>query len=377
MQTHVLAGVLSLALAACTEAYVLQGRIDGLREVASQAKEQGGIRCAPLELALAEANLEFAELELDQGDQVRAAKHLVVAEANANAALHLSPNDRSCGSPKLGDRDGDGIPDAEDRCVAQPEDHDGMDDADGCPEDQDTDGDGLPDSVDLCVPVPEDNDGYLDSDGCPEEDNDLDGLLDASDQCPVEAEDPDTFQDDDGCPDIDNDLDNIDDMADLCPNEAGIEAERGCPKVYKDVVLTDKAVVITQQVHFQTNRAVIKSESHGLLNTVAQVLSDYPSIRVEVQGHTDDRGANKANLLLSQQRAESVRAYLITRNVEPYRMRAKGYGETRPIDSNKTVSGRAANRRVEFVRIDNEGPKGAHEAPASSEGAPQEEGGMP
>ncbi len=344
--------LLSLLLPACTEAHVLQGHIDGLREITSQAAKNGALQCAPQELALAEVNLEFAELELSQGDRSRASEHLVLAETNAHAALKLSPEARCNGVPLPGDRDRDGILDPDDQCPDQPEDFDGVDDLDGCPEDQDTDGDGFMDSIDLCVAEPEDVDGYLDTDGCPDPDNDGDQVPDVSDKCPLHAEDPDGFEDEDGCPDDDNDGDGIADRADLCPNEAGPESEQGCPKVYKDVELTGSQVVIRQQVHFETNKAKIRSESFSLLDTVGQVLRDFPMIRVEIQGHTDSVGPDAKNLKLSQQRADAVREYLIGRGIEPYRMTAQGYGETRPIESNKTASGRAANRRVEFRRTD-------------------------
>lgn len=340
------------SLVACTEAHVLQGHIDGLREVAQQAAQNGAINCAPQELALAEANIEFADLELAQGDQSRAREHLILAEANANAALKMSPAGRCTGAPVADDRDRDGILDPVDACPDQPEDRDGIDDLDGCPEDQDTDGDSFADSIDLCVAEPEDIDGYLDTDGCPDHDNDADLVADTNDKCPLAPEDPDGFEDTDGCPDEDNDLDGFADKADLCPNEVGPESERGCPKVYKDVEVTDSQVVIKQQVFFETNKAKIKPESFGLLDTVAQVFRDFPTIRVEVQGHTDSVGPDKKNLKLSQQRSDAVREYLIGRGIEPYRMTAQGYGESRPIEPNTTASGRAANRRVEFRRTD-------------------------
>jgi OOP family OmpA-OmpF porin len=370
---EVLAAVLCVSAATgCTEVYVREGGIQGLREIASEAREHGAKRCAPIELALAEAHIEFASVELEQGHPERASEHMTLASANAKAALHLSPADQ-CSKDHPGDRDGDGIPDNEDKCIDQPEDHDAVEDGDGCPEDQDTDGDGVADSVDLCVAEPEDLDGYLDTDGCPEEDNDVDRIVDANDKCPVEAEDPDGFQDEDGCPDLDNDGDELKDVEDSCPNEHGLTSEHGCPKMYRDVLVTDSAVVIKQQVHFETNKAVIKPDSFGLLDTVALALSDYPMLRVEVQGHTDDKGPDKRNLKLSQKRADAVRQYLISRGIEPFRMTAMGYGESRPIDSNKTTDGRAANRRVEFVRTD----ENAHKGSSSPSGGPDRFHGHP
>jgi hypothetical protein len=88
------------------------------------------------------------------------------------------------------------------------------------PDFRDADGDGVPDAEDKCPNDPEDRDGYKDRDGCPDPDNDGDGILDAADKCPNDAEDLDQFQDEDGCPEPDNDADGIPDLNDPCPNAA-------------------------------------------------------------------------------------------------------------------------------------------------------------
>ncbi|MDH5493799.1 MAG: OmpA family protein [Myxococcales bacterium] len=360
--------LLSLA-SACSTGGILQGRIDGLRDIVEQAERNGAYRCAPRELALAQAHMRFAEGELHQGDAGRAEEHLAVAEPNGRAAMRLSPPERCAPAgvvierpaeppppppppPPPGDRDGDGYIDPEDECPDDPEDFDAYEDQDGCPEDQDTDGDGLPDSRDLCVLEPEDTDGFADTDGCPEPDNDVDGRLDAVDRCANDPEDMDGFNDEDGCPDLDNDTDGLQDHEDRCPNEAGPRDNEGCPRVYADVEVTSTHIRITQTVHFEFDRAVIQDRSFELLNTVAQVMQDFPDIAVEVQGHTDSRGNDGYNLRLSQARAEAVVEYLVGRGIGAQRMTARGYGETRPIESNRRARGRAANRRVEFVRTD-------------------------
>jgi OmpA-OmpF porin, OOP family len=359
--------VLSSGLVGCGKAHTIHGRNQGLMDIVEQAERNGAYRCAPRQLALAKAHLTFAENELKEGDAVRAEQHLHIAEPNARAAFRLSPPERcaprgvvieerpeEAPPPAPGDRDGDGILDPHDKCPDQPEDFDGYQDEDGCPEDQDTDGDGIPDSKDMCPAEPEDFDGYLDTDGCPEPDNDLDGILDADDRCPLEAEDFDGFEDEDGCPDPDNDKDGLLDIDDRCPNEPGPADNEGCPRVYEDVEVTTTHIRIMQKVHFKTNKADIRPDSFHLLDTVAMVLRDFPTIKVEVQGHTDSVGNDAYNMRLSQARAESVRDYLIQRGVDPGRMVARGYGETRPIESNRTKKGRAENRRVEFVRTDEE-----------------------
>jgi hypothetical protein len=170
-------------------------------------------------------------------------------------------------TPDFRDADGDGVPDAEDRCPNDPEDRDGYKDGDGCP-DPDNDGDGIPDAQDKCPNDAEDLDQFQDEDGCPEPDNDGDGIPDLNDpcpnaaedgkgkkpndgcpstsedsdgdgvpdsrdKCPDEPEDRDGFDDYDGCPDLDNDGDGIPDSFDSCPNEPedmdGFEDSDGCP----------------------------------------------------------------------------------------------------------------------------------------------------
>ena len=165
------------------------------------------------------------------------------------------------------DRDGDGIPDKDDKCPDQAEDHDGFEDDDGCPDldndkdgipdlqdrcpndpedgkepypkdgcpatKRDSDGDGIPDAYDACPLEEEDFDNFEDGDGCPDLDNDKDGVPDAADKCPVCPEDKDGFEDSDGCPDLDNDHDGIPDSQDKCPNEPetinGVKDDDGCP----------------------------------------------------------------------------------------------------------------------------------------------------
>ncbi|MGK3992515.1 OmpA family protein [Sorangium sp. So ce1024] len=168
-----------------------------------------------------------------------------------------------------GDQDGDGVPDASDRCPAQPEDRDGIADEDGCPED-DADADGVPDQRDRCPLQAEVVNGLDDQDGCPDEladrdkdgvgdaqdrcpdqpgrvitpehrgcpDTDEDGVPDPVDRCPDAAEDTDGFEDEDGCPDPDNDGDGILDQQDECVDQPevknGFKDEDGCPDELPD-----------------------------------------------------------------------------------------------------------------------------------------------
>ncbi len=256
------------------------------------------------------------------------------------------------GCPDL-DNDGDGLPDVADRCPDEPEDRDGFQDEDGCP-DLDNDGDGIPDTDDRCPNEPEDVDGFQDQDGCPDPDNDGDGILDVNDRCPNEAEDFDAFQDGDGCPEPDNDQDTVLDGADRCPNQAGPPDNEGCP--VDTVQLTRDSIRILEQVQFDTAKSTIRKVSYPLLEKVAKVLTDNPAITlVRVEGHTDDRGRPAANMVLSRDRAASVRQFLVERGIDPARLVSEGYGQTRPIATNKTPDGREQNRRVQFVILEVDG----------------------
>ena len=111
------------------------------------------------------------------------------------------------------------------------------------------------------------------------------------------------------------------------------------------------AKIITHGINFDVNKAIIKPESMGTLNGIVQILKDNPEIKFEVGGHTDSDGDDASNLKLSQQRADAVKAQLITMGVDAARLTAKGYGETKPIADNATFEGKANNRRVEFVKL--------------------------
>ncbi len=263
------------------------------------------------------------------------------------------------------DNDRDGILDVDDECPMVPEDKDGDADEDGCPEgnEGDRDGDGILDSDDQCPDDPEDRDGFQDEDGCPDPDNDEDGILDVDDLCPNDPEDRDGFEDEDGCPDPDNDKDRILDVDDQCPNDPetynGTEDEDGCPD-RGQVVIEGDEIVILEKIYFETDSAVIKPESYGIIDAVAATLKGNPHIRlVEIQGHADERASDEYNLRLTQDRANAVLEALVERGVERGRLRAVGYGELCPVDPRHNAAAWEKNRRVEFKIVETEdGPTG-------------------
>jgi len=264
--------------------------------------------------------------------------------------------------PNRRDTDKDGIVDAMDQCIRDAEDIDAFQDEDGCPE-IDNDKDGLYDQQDRCPNEAEDEDGFQDSDGCPDPDNDRDGILDVSDRCPNEAESNNGYQDEDGCPDsepvLDTDGDGYNDDVDRCPYDAedfdGDEDEDGCPDVDKRVVIEKNFIKISEKIYFEFGKAIIQERSFSLIDEIAETVVANPQLKkIRIEGHTDDVGSDLANLKLSQSRADSVVDALVTRGVERSRLDGVGFGEMRPIESNETDDGRAANRRVEFIIVDQE-----------------------
>ena len=316
--------------------------------------------CAPRDLALADANYEFARIEFDQGNTRRATEHIEEARrhvvivrgcAPPNVDVPKAP-EKPAPIAKSGDQDADGVTDNDDNCPRDAEDLDGYKDLDGCPE-LDNDGDSVMDTADKCPNEPEDKDGFADNDGCPELDNDNDGLADAQDQCPNESG-PVAAK---GCPSSDADSDGVNDDTDKCPTAPEtrndyLDAD-GCPdEKPQRIEITGTQIVIKQRINFTTGKAAILSDSFPVLDDVTQVLKDYPKIQVEIGGHTDNVGEDATNQRLSKSRADAVFEYLLSHGVRADRMVTVGYGETRPIDTNMTDAGKLANRRVEFMITD-------------------------
>jgi OmpA-OmpF porin, OOP family len=297
----------ALLAAGCVTGGRLRAQADSVGSETEKARKAGAMRCAPRELAAAEAHADFALREMDAGNGSRAQEHLNLAEAAAHKAVELS---KDCVQRVV---------------VRQP--------------------------VPLPPPpVPKPviiKTAPVDTDG--------DGIPDDIDRCPLDPEDKDGFQDEDGCPDPDNDGDGIVDAMDACPNNPGPLENRGCPvQKYTLVEVKKGRIEIRQQVKFATGKFAILPASFGLLDQVVQVLIDNPGMRIRIEGHTDSVGREKMNLALSQKRADSVKGYLIKKGIELKRLQSRGFGPTRPIASNKTEKGRAQNRRTDFVIVSTE-----------------------
>jgi outer membrane protein OmpA-like peptidoglycan-associated protein len=139
--------------------------------------------------------------------------------------------------------------------------------------------------------------------------------------------------------------------------------KRGKPQVSVGL----KEIFIKQQVQFATDQAVILPQSSGLLGEIADVLRSNPRIhRVEIQGHTDDRGSTDHNQQLSEERATAVKTWLTAHGVDSERLVAKGYGPQRPLVPNVTERNRARNRRVQFIILDQDKAAAGAKAGAAS-----------
>jgi OOP family OmpA-OmpF porin len=245
------------------------------------------------------------------------------------------------------------------------------------PPDPDPDKDGILGEADKCPTEPEDKDGFQDDDGCPDNDNDGDGIADAQDQCPMEPEDKDGFEDDNGCPDNDNDGDAIADAQDKCPMEPetknGFQDEDGCPDTVPDTV--QKFTGTIAGINFQVNSSTLLATSNRTLDAAVAVLKEYPDLRLEIGGHTDDQpmragGKFADNKELSQARADAVKAYFVQKGIPEERLTAVGYGADVPKEDPTGLKGvklnaaRAKNRRVEFTLISSLQPGGPQPAPA-------------
>ncbi|MBK9246703.1 MAG: OmpA family protein [Ignavibacteria bacterium] len=160
----------------------------------------------------------------------------------------------------------------------------------------------------------------------------------------------------------DSDSDSVPDNTDRCPNTFGFLENNGCPIQPQNIIIRDtitqtREVVRTIEkgqsytpygINFKRGKSDIEIESEPILDDVAKWLRENPSFVVEVRGHTDSEGAEAANVVLSKNRAESVRSYLVRQGIDPTRLSAKGLGKSKPVSDNSSLKGKAQNRRIEF-----------------------------
>ncbi|MBN4051998.1 OmpA family protein [Cytophagaceae bacterium AH-315-L13] len=226
------------------------------------------------------------------------------------------------------DKDFDGVFDFEDEC---PETF-GLRQFKGCPADStaDTDKDGIVDFRDDCPDVA----GLKKYSGCP--DSDGDGIIDKKDNCP---EIVGTWENQ-GCPEIV-----------VKAPETKMEITRDIKKV--ELKKEEKEVLKTafNNLEFEFGTATITVESIPSLEILANLILKNPEYKLYAAGHTDNVGSKKANLKLSQNRADAVKNFLINKGIKPENIITVAYGEKYPVGSNETEGGRAKNRRVELIII--------------------------
>jgi outer membrane protein OmpA-like peptidoglycan-associated protein len=232
------------------------------------------------------------------------------------------------------DTDGDGILDKDDKCPVVK----GIAKYNGCPI-PDTDGDGVNDEEDKCPKVA----GLARYQGCPIPDTDGDGINDEQDKCPNVAGVA-RYQ---GCPIPDTDGDGVNDEEDKCVTIPGTKENNGCPEIPPAV--KKRIEVAAKNILFVSGSAKLQASSNKGLNDVAKILQEFPGVSLTIDGHTDNVGSEEMNQTLSDNRANSVKTYLVSKGVDESRITANGHGELEPIADNKTAAGRQQNRRSELT----------------------------
>jgi OOP family OmpA-OmpF porin len=238
------------------------------------------------------------------------------------------------------DSDGDGFADSVDSCPTSP----GVAPS-GCPAPLDGDQDGIVDARDACPAEKEDGLPPAPTDGCASKDADGDGVLLPYDKCPNEK-----GVAPDGCAVHDKDADGLPDAADSCPDQPetknGFKDADGCPdELPKEVA---KFAGVVKGINFDFGKATIRKDSNKTLDEAVAVLSQYPELRIEISGHTDNVGDLQKNTQLSEQRAAAVKDYMVSKGIDATRVHTRGAGPNEPVADNSTDQGRQANRRIEF-----------------------------
>ena len=201
---------------------------------------------------------------------------------------------------------------------------------------RDKDNDGIVDEKDECPDVA----GEVALAGCP--DQDKDGIADKNDKCVAV---PGTAKYN-GCPIPDTDGDGINDEEDKCPATPGKPANNGCPEIKQDVV--KKVAIAAKSIYYMSGKDIIQKVSYPKLDVVVKVLKADTSLQISIEGHTDNKGNDVANLKLSAKRADAVKNYLVKKGISSSRISTQGFGDSKPVAPNTTPAGRTKNRRVEL-----------------------------
>ena len=235
-------------------------------------------------------------------------------------------------APVVADNDGDGVVGSEDDCPNAS----GLVKYHGCPV-PDSDNDGINDENDKC-PTAE---GSIKYKGCPIPDTDKDGINDEADKCPT-AKGLSSYE---GCPIPDTDKDGVNDEQDKCPSTPGIMGNNGCADVQP---LVNE---ISSQLKFESGKVNLSKKGYQGLDSLVVLMQNNTNITLVITGHTDNTGTLKINEKLSLQRAMVASNYLVKKGVDKNRMSQKGFADTKSIADNKTLKGRAQNRRVDIEVI--------------------------
>ena len=234
------------------------------------------------------------------------------------------------------DSDGDGVIDGEDACPSVA----GLATLNGCP---DADADGIADKDDMCPNAK----GTKANNGC--HDTDGDGIVDKDDKCASTA----GPRANGGCPWPDTDGDGVLDKDDNCKSEVGPASNGGCPEPVITKVAEKKIGEFAKTILFNSGRASFKSGISDKLDGIVTIMIEFSKATFVIEGHTDSTGSETLNEKLSAKRAAAVKNYLVQNGIDVSRLESNGFGESNPIDSNKTRAGRANNRRVE-IKVTNE-----------------------
>ncbi|MFT5714760.1 MAG: OOP family OmpA-OmpF porin, partial [Flavobacterium sp.] len=180
--------------------------------------------------------------------------------------------------------------------------------------------------------------------GCPDADGD--GITDKDDKCPTVAGPKDNA----GCPWPDTDGDSVLDKDDDCPKVAGPASNKGCPEVTAEAL--NSINMEARSVFFNSGKATFKSgDVPARLDAITNILKEYPNAKFTIEGHTDSDGSDAFNQKLSEDRANALKDAVVQRGIKVDNLTTIGYGETKPVATNKTAAGKAKNRRTEVIYV--------------------------